>query len=33
MANILEGKLIAEGMRVAIVASRFNEFITNFYNL
>ena len=29
MANILEGKLIAEGMRVAIVASRFNEFITN----
>ena len=29
MANILEGKLLAEGMRVAIVASRFNELITN----
>ena len=29
MANILEGKLVAEGMRFAIVASRFNEFITN----
>lgn len=29
MANILEGKLVAEGLRFAIVASRFNEFITN----
>ena len=29
MANILEGTYNAEGMRVGIVASRFNEFITN----
>ena len=29
MANILEGTYHAEGMRVGIVASRFNEFITN----
>lgn len=27
--EILEGKLQAEGMKVAIVVSRFNEFITN----
>ena len=25
--NVLEGKLVAEGIRVGIVASRFNEFI------
>ena len=24
----LEGKLVADGMKVGIVASRFNEFIT-----
>lgn len=29
MAHILEGKYHAEGMRVGIVAARFNEFITN----
>jgi 6,7-dimethyl-8-ribityllumazine synthase len=28
MANVLEGKLVAEGLRFAIVVSRFNEFIT-----
>ena len=27
--KILEGKLTAKGMKVAIVASRFNEFITS----
>ena len=27
--NILEGKLIAEGQKIAIVAGRFNEIITN----
>jgi len=27
--NILEGKLTAEGLRIGIVAARFNEFITN----
>lgn len=27
--NIIEGKLLAEGQRMAIVASRFNEIITN----
>ncbi len=27
--NVLEGKLIAEGMKVGIVCSRFNEFITS----
>ncbi|MBR5604475.1 MAG: 6,7-dimethyl-8-ribityllumazine synthase [Bacteroidales bacterium] len=27
--NILEGKLIAEGHKIAIVAGRFNEIITN----
>lgn len=27
--NILEGKLLAEGQRVGIVAARFNEFITS----
>lgn len=26
--NLLEGKLLAEGQRVGIVAARFNEFIT-----
>jgi len=26
--KILEGKLLAKGMRVAIVVARFNEFIT-----
>ncbi len=26
--NVLEGKLTAKGMKVAIVAARFNEFIT-----
>jgi len=29
MANIIEGNLIAEGKRFAIVASRFNDFITD----
>lgn len=27
--NIIEGKLIAEGQKIAIVAGRFNEIITN----
>lgn len=27
--NILEGKLVAEGMKVGIVVARFNEFITS----
>lgn len=27
--NTLEGKLIAEGLKIGIVASRFNEFITS----
>ncbi len=27
--NILEGKLLAEGQKVGIVAARFNEFITS----
>lgn len=27
--RVLEGKVVAEGTRVGIVASRFNEFITN----
>ena len=27
--KILEGKLLAEGLKVAIVVARFNEFITN----
>ena len=27
--NILEGKLLAEGQKIAIVAGRFNEIITN----
>jgi 6,7-dimethyl-8-ribityllumazine synthase len=26
--NVIEGKLVAEGAKIAIVASRFNEFIT-----
>lgn len=26
--NILEGKVVAEGMKVGIVVARFNEFIT-----
>ena len=29
MANVIEGKITAEGLRFAIVASRFNEFITS----
>lgn len=29
MANYIEGKITAEGLRFAIVASRFNEFITS----
>ena len=29
MANIIEGNITAEGFRFAIVASRFNEFITS----
>lgn len=29
MAKVFEGKLLAEGMTFGIVASRFNEFITN----
>ena len=28
MANIIEGNITAEGLRFAVVASRFNEFIT-----
>ena len=27
--NVLEGKLTGEGLKIAIVASRFNEFITS----
>ncbi len=29
MANIIEGQITAKGLRFAIVASRFNEFITS----
>lgn len=29
MANLLEGKLVAEGLKIGIVAARFNEFITS----
>lgn len=29
MVNIVEGQLIAKGMRFAIIASRFNEFISS----
>lgn len=29
MANIIEGKLTAKGLKFGIVASRFNEFITS----
>lgn len=29
MAKVFEGKLSAEGLKVGIVVSRFNEFITN----
>lgn len=29
MANIIEGNITAEGLRFAIVASRFNDFITS----
>ena len=29
MANIIEGRLVAEGKRFAIVVSRFNDFITD----
>lgn len=28
MANVFEGKLVADGLRFGIVVSRFNEFIT-----
>ena len=27
--NVLEGKLTAKGMKIAIVVARFNEFITS----
>ncbi|MFR2918607.1 MAG: 6,7-dimethyl-8-ribityllumazine synthase, partial [Eggerthellaceae bacterium] len=27
--NTLEGKLVSEGIKVGIVAARFNEFITS----
>ena len=27
--NVLEGKLVAEGMKIGIVSARFNEFITS----
>ena len=27
--NTIEGKLLAEGQRIGIVAARFNEFITS----
>ncbi|MFY9139982.1 MAG: 6,7-dimethyl-8-ribityllumazine synthase, partial [Thermacetogeniaceae bacterium] len=29
MPQIFEGKLLGEGLRLGIVVSRFNEFITN----
>ncbi|WP_110952971.1 6,7-dimethyl-8-ribityllumazine synthase [Anaerosinus massiliensis] len=29
MANVIEGKLIAENLRIGIVVARFNEFITS----
>lgn len=29
MANIIEGKIIAEGFRFAIIVSRFNDFISS----
>lgn len=29
MPNVIEGKLLAEGKRFALVASRFNDFITD----
>lgn len=29
MANLFEGKLVAEGLKIGIVAARFNEFITS----
>ena len=29
MANVIEGKLIAEGLKFGIVVARFNEFITS----
>ncbi len=29
MANIIEGNITAQGLRFAVVASRFNEFITS----
>jgi len=29
MANVIEGKLLAEGLKFGIVVSRFNEFITS----
>ena len=27
--HVLEGKLVAEGMKIGIVCARFNEFITS----
>ncbi|MGE5843408.1 MAG: 6,7-dimethyl-8-ribityllumazine synthase, partial [Syntrophaceae bacterium] len=29
MKNITEGKIVAQGMKFAIVASRFNDFISS----
>lgn len=29
MANIIEGKLVAQGLKFGLVAARFNEFITS----
>jgi len=29
MVDVIEGQLIAKGMRFAIIASRFNEFISS----
>ena len=29
MPNTIEGKLIAEGKKFAVIASRFNDFITD----
>ena len=29
MVNVIEGQLVAKGMRFAIIASRFNEFISS----
>ena len=29
MVNVIEGQLVAKGMRFAIISSRFNEFISS----